>query len=264
MSADLVRVTTEGVVCTLLLDRPEVRNAMSRAMVDELRAGLAAAVADDAVRVVVVRGNGGHFCAGGDIQDMARVHQIAVEDGAPDPVVELNASFGHMTRAFLEAPKPVVAVCEGVVMGGGFGLACAADVTLASPTVDLRLPETGLGVVPAQIAPVLLRRMTVAEANRLALTGARIDAKRALASGIVHEVDEDVDALLARTVSRLIRGAPGALAATKVLFNRLAPPPDEAMIQLAAEVFAKATRSPEATEGTTAFLQKRKPSWAEG
>ncbi len=260
----VVERAIEGGVCTLRLNRPEVRNAMSREMVEALQGGLAAAVADEAVRVVVIRGAGGHFCAGGDIQDMAAAHQVLVEAGQPDPVVDLNASFGHLTLAFVEAPKPVVAVCEGVVMGGGFGLACAADVTIASPSADLRLPETGLGIVPAQIAPFLLRRMTVAEANRLALTGARLDASQALALGIVHEIDENVDALLGRTVERLMRGAPDALAATKRLMNRLVPPPDPSTIEHAATVFAKAARSDDAAEGMAAFLQKRKPRWAEG
>ncbi|MEN0061801.1 MAG: enoyl-CoA hydratase-related protein [Myxococcota bacterium] len=263
MSAPEVVVTTENGVCTLRLNRPQVRNAMSKIMVDRLLEGLAHAEADDSVRMVVLRGEGGHFCAGGDIQDMAKARQASAGPGAPDPVAALNARFGHLANAMVKVSLPVVAVCEGVVMGGGFGLAVAADITLASPTVDFRLPETGLGIVPAQIAPFLARRLGVAEAQRLALTGARLKADEALARGIVHEVADDVDALLNDTITALRRGGPEATAATKRLFLTLVPPVDDAQIDAAAQVFAKAARGAEAVEGMTAFLQKRRPSWAE-
>jgi isohexenylglutaconyl-CoA hydratase len=247
----------------LLLNRPEARNAMSLAMVQALREALAAAEADTTVRVLVLRGAGGHFCAGGDLKDMvaARARLAQGEAGALEAV---NAAFGELCVAFAATGLPVVAVLEGTVMGGGFGLACVADVALASDTVDFRLPETSLGLVPAQIAPFLLERIGYAEARRLAVTGARLDSAEALRLRLVHEVHhpEALDAALERALRQILRSPRGALAATKALLAKARFAPAGALVGEAAAVFARAALSEEGAEGTAAFLAKRAPRWA--
>jgi isohexenylglutaconyl-CoA hydratase len=190
-----ISATRKGGVLHLTLNRPEARNAMSLQMVAELRQVLldaeATAGKPDAVRVVVLRGAGGHFCAGADLKDMAGARMRAVQaagPGAPDPIAEVNAAFGELCVAYARTPLAVVAVLEGTVMGGGFGLACVADVAIASETANFRLPETSLGVVPAQIAPFLVERLGYSQAKRLAVTGGRLDAAAALRLGLVHAV----------------------------------------------------------------------------
>jgi isohexenylglutaconyl-CoA hydratase len=157
----------------------------------------------------------------------------------------------------------VVAVVEGTAMGGGFGLACAADVTLAGESAVFRLPEASLGVVPAQIAPYLVERLGLSQARRLAVTGGRIDAQRALAIGLVHELHPDaaLDAALARTLHEILQNAPQAVAATKALMAKARLHSPASLIQEAAEVFSRAALSAEGTEGQTAFLGKRKANW---
>ena len=253
----------EGGVLHLTLNRPQARNAMSLAMVDELLAALDAAEADGMTRVVVLRGAGGHFCAGADLKDMAAARSRPAEEG--DPLAHVNARFGWLCAAFARTPLAVVAVVEGTVMGGGFGLACAADVTLAHASASFRLPETSLGLVPAQIAPYRVERLGFAEAKRLAVTGGRLDARTALTLRLVHELAEDDVALMAaleRVLGEILACAPGAVAATKRLISqaRLAPP--ESLIDDAAAAFSLSAQGAEGTEGTMAFLQKRKPSWA--
>ncbi|MFK7989545.1 MAG: enoyl-CoA hydratase/isomerase family protein [Sandaracinaceae bacterium] len=254
-------MATDDGVTHVTLNRPRARNAMSQAMVVLLGEALEAAESNG-TRVLVLRGEGGHFCAGGDIKDMAKARGADVGD--VDPVAELNAGFGRIALRFARSPLPVVAVVEGAVMGGGFGLACIADVVIASTTADFRLPETSLGVVPAQIAPFLVERLGYSEAKRLALTGARLGAERALGLGLVHEVAEpaDLDGAVSRTVAEILRCAPLATAATKRLFHRLHPGVDGAAIEHAATVFAAAARGDEAVEGMTAFMSKRAPAWA--
>ena len=251
-------------VLRITLDRPEVRNAMSAEMVDALLQALQRANDDPAVRVIVLRGAGGHFCAGGDIKDMAQA-RLAPAAASEDPVRTLNARFGRLALAFAAASPPVVAVLEGAVMGGGFGLACTADVVLAATDADFRLPETSLGVVPAQIAPFLVERLGLATARRLALTGARLDGPAAHGVGLVDVVapTPELDAVLERTLGRILACAPGATRATKALFHRLrsGSSVDAEVIDHAASVFAEAARGAEAAEGMQAFLGKRKPSW---
>jgi isohexenylglutaconyl-CoA hydratase len=157
-----------------------------------------------------------------------------------------------------------VAVLAGTVMGGGFGLACVADVAIASSDVSFRLPETSLGMVPAQIAPFLIERLGYSEAKRLAVTGGRIGAADALALRLVHEVHapQELDAALERKLGEILRCAPGAIAGTKALLAEARWTPASAMVSTAAAAFARAARGPEGTEGTIAFLEKRKPRWA--
>lgn len=270
MQLGAVRAVSTGASLHIYLNRPEARNAMSLQMVAELqqvlRAAEATAGTPDAVRVVVLRGEGGHFCAGADLKDMAGARMRAMQraEGEPDPIAEVNAAFGHLCAAYANTPLAVVAVLEGAVMGGGFGLACVADVALASDTAAFRLPETSLGVVPAQIAPFLVERLGYSQAKRLAVTGGRLDAAGALAVGLVHAVttSEGIAAALDTTLADILACAPGALAATKALMRKARFTAAADLVTEAAAIFSHAAQGPEGQEGMTAFIQKRKPQWA--
>ncbi len=257
-------VASQGGVLHVTLNRPAARNAMSLQMVDELRTVLADAESGGGVRAIVLRGAGGHFCAGADLQDMAQA-RVRETSGDTDAIATVNARFGALCGAFARTGLATISVLEGTVMGGGLGLACVVDVALAGQGAQLRLPETSLGVVPAQIAAFLVERVGASQARRLAVTGGRLGAAQALSIGLVHEVHEDgaaLDAALAATLAQILRCAPGAIAATKSLMARALHTPAADLIDDAARIFAQAARGPEGIEGMTAFLQKRSPSWA--
>jgi isohexenylglutaconyl-CoA hydratase len=244
----------------LVLNRPQKRNALSARLVGELRAALAAP--PDGARAVVIRGAGGNLCAGGDVSDMLGAGPPPA-DGGPDPLAEMNRGYGRLLEEVEAHPLPVVVVCEGAVMGGGFGLACAADLSLGVGGARFRLPEVSLGITPAQIAPFLVRRLGLSTARRLALTGADLGAEEALSIGLCHERvgPEGVDGALAATLARLRRGEPGALSATKALLLRtqvaLGP-----LLDAAAADFAARARGEAAAAGMTAFLTRSAPPWA--
>lgn len=270
MNFEALRLERTRATLHIWLNRPDARNAMSLQMVSELRQVLIDAEArigtSDAVRVLVLRGTGGHFCAGADLKDMAAARMRAMQGGedGTDPIAEVNAAFGELCVAYARTPLAVVAVLEGTVMGGGFGLACVADVALASETANFRLPETSLGVVPAQIAPFLVERLGYSQAKRLAVTGGRLDAAAALRLGLVHSVarTEELQIELDKVLADILACAPGALGATKALMAqaRLCAPQD--LVQHAAAVFSQAAQGPEGLEGMSAFIQKRQPQWA--
>ena len=248
-------------VLTLTLHRPDARNAMNLEMVQEVTAAIRAADASASLRALVLQGTAGHFCSGGDIKDFARARSSS---GDPSGVIAVNAAFGHMCLAFARTTLPTICALEGAVLGGGFGLACASDLTLATRSARFGLPETSLGLVPAQIAPFLVERLGLAQAKRLALSGMRIDAETAQRLGLIHELCDDAAALqaaLTTTVARVLSGAPQATRVTKGLLLRARNGATEAVIHDAAKAFAAALNGPEGGEGTAAFVQKRRPAW---
>lgn len=255
----------QGPTLHLTLNRPESRNAMSLEMVAELSAVFKEIESDTSIRAVVIRGSGGHFCAGGDIKDMARARSQKTAGGETDPFYRLNRAFGEMIQQVNECSKVVVAVIEGAVMGGGFGLACVSDVAIAGPTAKFGMPETTLGIIPAGIAPFVVERIGLTQARRLALLGLRIEAKEACNLGIVHQLatsDDELEEMLAKTLDRIRQCAPHATAETKALLHRVGHEDMSSLLDSAAKKFAEAIRGSEGSEGTMAFMQKRPPSWA--
>lgn len=247
-------------VLHITLNRPQSRNAMSLQMVAELRSVLAATRDDRAIRALVIGGADGHFCAGGDIKDMA-----AARAQGPGAYRDLNRAFGALLQAVQHAPQVVVTVLQGAVLGGGFGLACVSDIAIADHQAQFGLPETSLGLLPAQIAPFVVQRIGLTQARRLALTAARFDGIQARRMGLVHFVEQDPQALAERldeVLAHVLCCAPGANAATKQLLLSSEMQPSDELLDQAAEWFSEAVTGAEGTEGTIAFVQKRKPGWS--
>jgi isohexenylglutaconyl-CoA hydratase len=157
-------------------------------------------------------------------------------------------------------------VLEGAVLGGGFGLACVTDIAIAHEDASFGMPETGLGIPPAQIAPFVVERIGLSQARRLGVCGARFKGAEALRLGLVHFVAADeaqIQALLAEVLAQIRRCAPGANAVTKAIMLSVGRRDLDEILDDAARQFAEAVRGPEGAEGTMAFLQKRLPKWTE-
>ncbi|MCB9701827.1 MAG: enoyl-CoA hydratase/isomerase family protein [Myxococcales bacterium] len=256
----------EGWRLHVTLNRPYVRNAMSFAMVEEIMAVFEAIRTRHDIRAVILRGAGGNFCSGGDIKDMAAARQAEPGPDGGDPLAHSNRLFGTMISEVNAAPQAVIAVIEGAAMGGGFGLACVSDVAIAHEDAVFKLPETSLGVPPAQIAPFIVQRLGLTQARRLAVTGGKLHAAEALRLGLVHFVRPDalaMEILLEEVLADIHRCAPGAVASTKRLMMATQCAPLDHLLDEGAREFAAAIRGPEGVEGTVAFLQKRRAKWAE-
>ncbi len=249
-------------VLGVVLNRPQKRNAMNSAMVREITGLFEHIAPDRGIRAVVLRGAEGHFCAGGDISDM---NAGGDEATAAKATWEFNRNFGRMITKVNAAPQVVIALLEGAVLGGGFGLACVSDVAIADASAKLAMPETGLGIIPAQIAPFVVKRIGLTQARRLALLGERIDGVAAHRLGIVHYVVDGAEAMqtqLDEALKRVRRCAPGANALTKKLMLQVGALEHEALLDRAADYFCESMRGEEGQEGTRAFMEKRLPGWA--
>ena len=259
-----IELEQEGSILTLWLNRPESRNAMSLNMVKAIQQVFKTIQDDISIRAVILRGKDGHFCAGGDIKDMAQLRGEATSVGSNQPYVDFNRQFGHMLEQVDQAPQTVVAVLEGAVLGGGFGLACVSDIAISFADAKFGLPETGLGVIPAQIAPFVVKRIGLTQARRLALLGARFEGHTALKVGVVHVVvenEKEMEDLLIETIQQIKRTAPQASRVTKALLHRTLNEALTPLLDDAAQQFANAVGGEEGIEGTMAFIQKRHPNW---
>ena len=250
MTSDVVvRVEVARGVATLTLDSPANRNALSRALRAQLRQALAEALADEAVRVIVLDHTGRVFCSGMDLSEAAGG---GVQEQGVREFPDLLGSIWH-------SPKPVVAVVRGPARAGGVGLLAACDVVVAAESATFAFSEVRLGLVPAVISAVVLPRMVPHVAHRLMLTGNVFDAATAAAGGLVDLVvpDADVDGELRAQLVELTAGAPTALAETKRLLRAGSELDFDELLELSARFFA----SEEGQEGIASFRQKRPARW---
>jgi methylglutaconyl-CoA hydratase len=253
MAGELVHYEVRAGVGTITLDSPHNRNALSAQLRRELAEHLAAAIADEAVRVIVLDHTGTVFCAGMDLK----------EAGGADASTQGVQEFPAILARIWTSPKPVVAKLSGPARAGGVGLVAACDIAVAANTATFAFTEVRIGVIPAVISVTVLPRLLPRAAHELFLTGETFDADRAMAVGLLNAsvAAEQLDAEVARYVDMLALGGPNALAATKQLLRSPRTTDlDTAfaeMLALSAGFFAGA----EGQEGIMAFVQKRRPSW---
>lgn len=247
------------------LSDPATRNALSDAMVLGLYEAALRAQKDETLRLIVLTGAPGAFSAGGSLGSFASAIGQPLAAGEDDPLIPLNRMFGDVLHALCDLPQLLVAAVDGPAMGGGFGLVCCADHVIATERSTFGTPEVTLGLPPAQIAPFVWQRLGEVTARQCLLQGRVYRAEEAQAIGLVDELVAD-DALVSSATERLQafrRAAPGAVASTKQLLQRLrGRVPD--LRDEAAIAFASALRGPEAAAGLAAFSKKQPAPWTGG
>lgn len=252
-------VESQGMIGRITLNRPHRRNAFDRTMVTELQQAFEAVTQVPALRGIVLGAAGSVFCAGADIQWMQ----------AESPVSEAQATedahqLTRMLHAVDECPCPVIARVQGSAFGGGLGLLAACDIVVAATDTTFALSETRLGLVPAVIAPFLLRKAGESFLRRYGLSGELFDASSAQRFQLVHDIvpPHTLDTRIIELTDALMRLAPFAVRDSKALFRRMSTLSDPDRRSLGTEINAHARRGAEAAEGLAAFVEKRLPSWA--
>lgn len=259
MTALLQSIDARG-VATLTLNRPEKRNALDGPLIALLRKELHRLDERSDVRIIAIRGAGDHFCAGGDIDWMMRVAQRSSSANEEDAM-----ALAQLLHALDTLSTPTIALAHGAIVGGGIGLLACCDIVIASDDACFSLNEVRLGVIPAVIAPYLIRAVGMRQIRRYALSAETLSAEEACAIGLVHLVrsGEELRAAYMSLVDDLLRGAPGAQADAKKFFARCAGRTIDAdLLREAACRLAARRATAEAQEGFGAFLTKRSPDWA--
>jgi methylglutaconyl-CoA hydratase len=241
-------------IATVQFNRPDRGNAFDQRMLDELAEQFAALGRDQAVRIVVLRGSGRHFCTGADLAARADAH------GAGGEVAKAPATLRDALVALETLPKPTIAVVHGGAVGGGAAFAACCDVAIATDAAFFSIPEVRVGMPPLGVMPFLVRAMGHRNFRRYGLSGERIAAADAMRLGLVHQVCAvaGLEDVLARITDDLLHGAPGALATLKSASATFASPPLSAIL---ADRPTHDPKTAEALEGLASFREKRKPSW---
>ena len=249
------------------LNSPQTRNALTDEVVQALLQNCRRAAQDAQLRVVVLSGNGGHFCAGGSLGGFASSIGKPLESAqAFDPLVKVNREYGRLLQQLAGLPQLLIAAVQGAAMGGGVGLVCVADWVVADQQAVFATPEVTLGIVPAQIAPFVLRRLGDGLARQWLLGGQRWSANQAQQAGLVQTVIQATDAAhwqsqLQHQLEICAQAAPQAVAATKKLLATIGGQSLDASLNQGAQAFANALRSAEAGAGLKAFSSKQPAPW---
>ena len=258
-SETYIRSSRDGQVATVTMERGDVHNAFNEHLIVGLREAFRALWSDDAVRVVVLAGEGRSFSAGADLDWMRRAASFSEEENVRDA-----AAAAALWRAIAECPKPVVARVHGNAFGGGAGLVAASDIAIAAESAMFGFTEVRLGLLPATIAPHVVEKIGPGRALPLFLTGERFDARRAREIGLLHQVvpDAQIDVAVGTVVDQLLSGGPQAQETCKELVRSVAAEHRSEIDAYTAAMIASARASAEGREGVGAFLEKRKPEWA--
>ena len=254
-----VTLTVNAGVATVTLSQPEIRNAFSDEVIADITAAFETVAQAPEVRAVVLAAEGPAFCAGANLNWMRRMADYSREENVVDA-----GKLAHMLHTIYTCPRPTIARVQGDVYAGGMGLVAACDMAVAVDSAHFCLSEVKIGLIPATIAPYVLRAMGPRAGHRYFLTAERFDAAEALRIGLVHQVveadalDHAVDGLL----KHLLQAGPAALTACKRLVIDMAERPiNAALVQHTVEAIADIRASAEGKEGVQAFLGKRKPVW---
>lgn len=253
---------TQAGAATVIMNRPLRKNAFNSDLISALNEAFDTLAGAEGVRVVFVRGAGGTFSAGADLEWMRAAIDQTEHDNRTDAL-----AMAKMLKALHSLPSLTVALVEGGAFGGGAGLAAACDVALAVEGSKFSFSEVRLGLIPATISPYVIQAIGPRMARTLFATGKVFDAAYAEKIGLITEVVADIAALEAaaeKIAVDIMACAPNAIAASKRLVDEVAGRHvDRDLMELTAHRIATIRVDDEGQEGVRAFLDHRKPRWAE-
>lgn len=245
-------------VATLRLNRADKHNALNSQVMSDIMQAAQVIAADEAMRVVVLRGAGRSFCAGGDLGWMQA--QMAAKPAAR---AKEAGKLAWMLQALNTLPKPLIGAVHGNAFGGGVGLASVCDVAIGADHIKMGLTEVRLGLIPATIGPYVIARMGEGRARRVFFSGRLFDAAEAVELGLLARSvpSEALEDAIEAEIAPYLQAAPGAVAEAKAFARSFGPKIDEETIQRTIATLEARWQTQEAETGINAFFAREKAPW---
>jgi len=249
----------KGHVATLWLARPEVHNALNDIMIREISAFFSKIEENSGIRLILIRGQGKSFCSGADLSWMKHAFSLTPEANLKESK-ELSDLFGLI----FNSSKIVIAVAHGNIFGGGNGLVAVCDLAYGVADAKFSLSETRIGMAAASITPYMLNKVSSSDLKELIFTAKIFDGNEAVKYGLLNHVfasSEVMELYLKGIIDEILSNGKQALMESKRLINRLTEKSIAGVMAEIPEMLARIRVSPEAQEGFSAFLEKRKAKW---
>ncbi|HZZ38755.1 MAG TPA: enoyl-CoA hydratase-related protein [Acidobacteriaceae bacterium] len=254
---------TDTGIHTILLNRPDKRNALTPQLMEDLTHALESAAANPACRVVILTGAGSAFCAGLDLEHLRAMAETPGQPSFADDSRADAERIAILLRTLYHLPLPTIAAVNGAAIAGGMGIATLCDFTLAVPEAKFGYTEVRIGFIPAIVSAFLRTQIGDKRSRDLLLTGRLLSAEEAQALGLVTRIVPEPDLMPeARALAaRLQRNSPAAMEATKRLLGTFADRSLSDDIEAAIHASVQARSTDDFREGIHAFLDKRDPQW---
>ncbi len=257
---DTIRVTAEESIATITLFRPEKRNALNDAMVQELTDVFSFFYRSLSIRAIILKGEGASFCAGADLEYLQKLSAYSLEQNQED-----SRNLMKLFRLIYELKKPVIAIVKGPALAGGCGLATVCDFIFASKEkAKFGYTEARIGFIPAIVMIFLVRRIGEGRAREMVLSSRIFSAKEAYDIGLISDVidDEDVEQFSYEFTKQLIEeNSPSSLARSKEMFATISDMELTKALDYAAMMNAVTRMSADCKKGIASFLNKEKIVW---
>ncbi|RKX27774.1 MAG: enoyl-CoA hydratase/isomerase family protein [Candidatus Zixiibacteriota bacterium] len=241
-------------------NRPEIHNAFNGIVLTEMAEVFEDINSDDDIRVVLLTGAGKSFCAGADLNWMRGVIKQTFDEN----LAESNA-LADLFYSIYTCKRPVIGRVNGAAIGGGTGFVAVCDIAIAARSAVFSFSEVKIGVVPACIGPYVIRKIGEGKTRELFITGERMNGDRAYEVGLVNRVvnDDQLNDEVDKLVKWILSSGPEAVAMAKKLISEVPAMSPEQFKPYTADMIARLRVSDEGQEGMDAFLNKRKPKWAQ-
>lgn len=249
-----LQIPVQG-VATVILNRPDIHNAINERMIEELTDVFQHLTSGDEIRLIILKANGKNFCAGADINWMK-----SNIDQSFDECHEGSMKLFNMFRTIDSSRPPILACVSGAVYGGGLGLLAVSDFVIADKDSSFCFSELKLGLIPATISPFVMRKIGYSAANALFLSATKFDSAHALQIGLIHQVSDSINETLELVTANFLKTAPKASAACKEMVRAIEEGVSDEK-HYTAGLITRARMSAEGQEGMKSLLEKRSPSW---
>lgn len=260
MSYETIEIQKKKDITTIILNRPEVHNAMNEKLMKELISCFKKLNIDNQIRSIILKGKGKSFSAGADLNWMKSMVKYSQKENMKD-----SQLLSDLYETIYNSPKPIIGHINGHAFGGGVGLIAVCDITIAPPDKKFAFSEVKLGIIPSVISTYIVKRIGISNMRRLFITGERFNSQYAKQIGLIDYIvsEDEIDAEIQKNIDKLKTSNPNAIYEIKKLVEKYHDTDIKKYKEHTIKKISELRISEDGQEGIKAFLEKRKPKWSD-